>query len=973
MHVCALYKYSIFTTFIPAMKKYLFLLFALLFLQAAKCQQPDYTQYVKPMVGTGGHGHTFPGAVVPFGMVQLSPDTRDDDSWDGCSGYHHSDSIIYGFSHTHLSGTGCSDYGDILLMPTMKKTGERQKYPAKFSHKNEKAVAGYYSVKFNDDPIFVELTATARVGFHKYTFNRAGSGTVFLDIKHRDKLLEGEIKIVDDKTVEVFRRSEAWAKDQYVCARIEFSRAFKATKSPDGKKAFFYFPVKKGEVIMAKVALSQVDYAGARKNMDAELPHWDFEKVKEEAKAAWNKELGKIEVKTKQQNDLENFYTALYHCMIHPSLSSDVDQRYRGNDLKIHQGKTDHYTVFSLWDTFRGLHPLFTIIEQKRTSDFIHSFLAIYNEFGMMPMWELSGNETYCMIGYHSASVIADALGKGIGGFDTLAALNALIKSSNIDKFGIKQYAQKGYLGVEDEPESVSKTLEYAYDDWCIAQIARALGKQTEYNTYMKRSANWVNLYDGQSGFMRPRFNGGWYSPFDPREVNNHYTEANSWQYSFFVPQNIAGLIQESGGQEAFEKKLDLLFSTDSKTTGRNQADITGLIGQYAQGNEPSHHMAYLYNYAGAPQKTEKLVNKIVHELYKPKPDGLCGNEDCGQMSAWYVLSSMGFYPVTPGMPEYAIGTCIFDEVKIHLENGNTFTLKTQRQKPGDFYVGSVSLSTNQFQSNLTSLHHMDIMNGGVFQMNLVTDSKESKFGKNKKMLGALQKLQPAPALDAPMIFRDSATVKISTASINDKIYYSFNDTLFKPYEKYFTISANCKISAFSVRGKDTSAYTRGRFYKMKHPDWKASYNYKYNSQYSGGGNEALFDGIYGDANWRKGFWQGFQGKDVEITIDLGKEQLVGSFSATVLQDTRAWIVYPTHVEFKISADGKKFEPAAEAKNLVPADSLEAQVQTLSVIPFRPMLARYVKVILHQYGKLPEWHPGKGGDSFIFVSEINAK
>lgn len=815
-------------------KKFLLAIFLLPALTFLAQEKPDYTKYVNPKVGTGGHGHTFPGVVLPFGMLQLSPDTRNDGSWDGCSGYHASDSLIYGFTHTHLSGTGCSDYGDILLMPMMKKnTWDKGSFPARFSHKTEKASPGYYSVKLKDDPITVELTATARVGLHKYTFEKEGSATVFLDLTHRDKLLEGEIRVLDDRTIEVFRRSEAWAVNQYIYAVISFSKPVNVEKNEKGNKAFCTLQVKKGEMLLVKVAISQVDAEGARKNMAAELPRWDFEKTRSDAKAAWNTELSKIEVNTKNMTDLENFYTALYHCIIHPSLSSDVDFRYRGNDLKVHQGKSDHYTVFSLWDTFRGLHPLFTIIEQKRTNDFINSFLSMYNEFGMMPMWELSGNETYCMIGYHSASVVADALVKGIGNFDTNAVLNALVKSSNIDKFGIKKYAQKGYLSVEDEPESVSKTLEYAYDDWCIAQIAKMAGKLDIYNQYMNRSKNWVNLYDPQTGHMRPRFNGGWYMPFDPREVNNHYTEANSWQYSFFVPQNIAGLIQQSDGEKEFENKLDLLFSTDSKTTRREQADITGLIGQYAQGNEPSHHMAYLYNYVGAPQKTEKLVNKILHELYKPVPDGLCGNEDCGQMSAWYVLSSIGFYPVTPGMPQYAIGTCLFDEVKINLENGKIFTIKTTREKPTDYLVGSVSLSNNQFQRNLTNLHHADIMLGGIFTMNLVSSAEKSSFGKNKNMMGAFQKMLPAPVITSEMIFKDSAIVKITTGNILDKLYYAVNDGPLQVYEKYFTIRANSKVAAYAINGKDTSARSEGAFYKMKHPDWKVSYNYKYNKQYS--------------------------------------------------------------------------------------------------------------------------------------------
>ncbi|MGZ3863630.1 MAG: GH92 family glycosyl hydrolase [Bacteroidia bacterium] len=934
----------------------------------------DYTRYVKPMIGTGGHGHTFPGAVLPFGMVQLSPDTRNDGSWDGCSGYHYSDSLIYGFSHTHLSGTGCSDLGDIMLMPTMKKPSwDRGSFPAKFSHKNERASAGYYSVKLKDDPITVELTTTKRVGFHKYTFTKEGSASVFLDLTHRDKLLEGEIKIINEKTVEVYRRSEAWAKDQYVYAHIEFSKPVSVSKNEKGNKAHFGFPVKKGEIVLVKVAISSVDYEGAKKNMEAELPHWDFEKVRTEAVAAWNKELGKIEVATKSINDLENFYTALYHCMIHPSLSSDVDMRYRGNDLKIHRAKRDHYTVFSLWDTFRGLHPLFTIIEQKLSNDFINSFLDMYNEFGMMPMWELDGNETYCMIGYHSASVIADALVKEIGDFDTVAALNALVKSANEDKFGIRQYAQKGYLSVEDEPESVSKTLEYAYDDWCISQIARIAKRQDLYNQFTIRSKNWINLYDKETGFMRPRFNGGWLSPFDPREVNNHFTEANSWQYSFFVPQNIPALIQQAGGEKKLEEKLDMLFTTSSKTTGRDQADITGLIGQYAQGNEPSHHMAYLYDFVGAPHKTEKLVWQILHEMYKPKPDGLCGNEDCGQMSAWYVLSSMGFYPVCPGTPSYAIGTCLFDEVKIHMENQKTFTIKAQRQKPGDFYIGSISLSNNQFQKEMTSLHHRDILNGGVLQMNLTGPDKNLTFGKHKNMLGALQKMVPAPVLNAPMIFKDSTSVKIVAANIFDKIYFKVNNGGYRLYEGPFTVTNTSNIKAYIVNVKDTSAFAEGTFYKMKHPDWKVTCSYGYNKQYNGGGNEALIDGIYGDVNWRKGFWQGFQGKDVEVVIDMGKETEISEATVSVLQDTRSWILYPKKITVSYAGNNKVYTTMSETVNSVAADDMNVQTQKMSCASRSPVKARFLKVVLQQYGKLPEWHPGKGDDSFIFLDEIDVK
>lgn len=949
------------------------LLFVLIAASAA-AQQADYTQYVLPMVGTGGHGHTFPGAVLPFGMVQLSPDTRNDGSWDGCSGYHYSDSLIYGFSHTHLSGTGCSDYGDILLMPTMKKPAWDNAPPAaRFSHKSEKAAPGYYSVKFKDNPVQVELTATTRVGFHKYTFLRGGSASVFLDLTHRDKLLDGKIKIIDDTTVVVFRRSEGWAKNQYCYARIAFSKPVGVQKNKNGEKAFFSFKVKKGETIYIKVAISQVDGEGAKKNMDAELPHWDFAKTREAAKAAWNSELSKIEVKTQNISYLQNFYTSLYHCMIHPSLASDVDMRYRGGDLKVHAGTQHRYTVFSLWDTFRALHPLFTIIQQERTKDFVNTLLGFYKEAGLLPVWELSGNETYCMIGYHSASVIADALIKGIGSYDTLALLDAMVKSANTDIAGIQTYARKGYLAADDEPESVSKTLEYAYDDWCIAQVARLAKKQDVYEIFMKRSSSWVNVFDPQTGFMRARYNGGWYSPFDPLEVNNHYTEANSWQYSFFVPHNIAALMQLHGGAEAFEKKLDELFNAKSKTTGREQADITGLVGQYAHGNEPSHHMAYLYNYTGSAHKTQRLVWILLHEMYKPQPDGLCGNEDCGQMSAWFVMSSMGLYPVTPGLPQYAPGTCLFDEVKINLENGNTFEIKPMREKPGDFYVKEAALSNNPFQTDLMELHHMDIMRGGVLEMTLAGGAKKATKVRDAALPRDVELAVPAPVLNGQKVFKDSALLKISTQGVYDKLWYMVNNSAPRLYERALVLKHNARVKAYAVRGKDTSAVSEGMFYKMKHPGWKVTYNYKYNPQYHGGGEMALVDGVYGDVNWRKGSWQGLQGRDVELLVDVGKEREIKEVSASLLQDTRAWIIFPKKLSVEYSLNGKDFAPAGEATNGIAAESMDVQTAALAVKPAAPVRARYLRLRLEQFGNLPAWHPGKGGESFIFVDEIEVK
>ena len=606
-----------------------FLLSLFFFVNLAWSQ--DYAKHVNPFIGTGGHGHTFPGATTPYGMVQLSPDTRIDGSWDGCSGYHYSDSIIYGFSHTHLNGTGVSDYGDILLMPTMGEPSfDNKSYSSTFSHANEKASAGFYSVTLDKHHIDVRLTTSTRVGFHEYTFNKAGQANIILDLHHRDKLLDGKIRVIDNKTIEILRRSEAWAQDQYVYARIEFNVPLEMIKAIASSeylgnitKASFSKKVKKGEKILVKVALSPTSYEGAKLN-SSEIKHWDFDKVHKDAIAAWNKELSKIEVSSDDKDKLAIFYTALYHTMMQPNIAQDLDGKYRGRDNQIHQAEGfDYYTVFSLWDTFRGAHPLYTLIDKKRTSDYINTFIKQYEQGGRLPVWELASNETDCMIGYHSVSVIADAMVKGIEGFDYEKAFEASKASAMRDVLGLEAYKKNGFISIDDDHESVSKTVEYAYDDWCIAQMAMLLDKKEDYHYFMKRSQNWKNLFDWETGFIRPKKNGGWDKPFDPREVNNNFTEGNAWQYTFFVPQDIQGMIQAYGGKEKFEDKLDAMFNSESKTTGREQVDVTGLIGQYAHGNEPSHHMAYLYNYIGKPEKTNEKVKYILDNFYKNAPDGL--------------------------------------------------------------------------------------------------------------------------------------------------------------------------------------------------------------------------------------------------------------------------------------------------------------------------------------------------------------
>ena len=700
------------------------------------------TEYVNPFIGTGGHGHTYPGASMPFGMMQLSPDTRLD-GWDGCSGYHYSDDAIYGFSHTHLSGTGVSDYGDILLMPTNKAVlnnganGE-EGYSSKFSHDNETASPGFYSVHLDDTEINVELTVSKRSGVHRYKYPDSLNQYLILDLEHRDKLLEHDINIESATEISGKRFSSAWASKQMLFFNIKTSHPIKnwdkRTDSGITKKAI-QFENPNNEPVIIKIGISAVDVAGAKRNLEEEIGERTFLEIRKEANDSWEKELSKIVVEDDDEDKVITFYTSLYHTMLAPNLYQDTDGRYRGMDLEIHQTKDfDYYTVFSLWDTYRAAHPLYTIIDQKRTNDFINTFTAKYDEGGILPIWDLSGNYTGCMIGYHAVPVIADAYMKGIDGFDTAKAFEAMKHSAMQDKLGLESYKKYGFIPVELESESVSKTLEYAYDDWTIAQMAKEMGNQEDYETFIQRAQNYKNVYNPKTGFFQGRFRNTWFAPFDPFEVNFNYTEANAWQYSMYVPQDISGHMALMGGKEAYENHLDELFTVKAETSGRDQADITGLIGQYAHGNEPSHHMAYLYNYVGKPHKTQERVHEILTTLYSNSPDGISGNEDCGQMSAWYVLSSLGFYPVTPASNEYAIGTPLFKKATIHFENGKSLTIKKEGEGK---YVHGMSIEHERANygakrpNNKSFVSHEELMQGGQWIFNM--EAATQQMGKRRK------------------------------------------------------------------------------------------------------------------------------------------------------------------------------------------------------------------------------------------------
>jgi predicted alpha-1,2-mannosidase len=724
--------------------------------------QKKLTPYVNPFIGTGAvkgslSGNNYPGATVPFGMVQLSPDTRDEPEWDVASGYDHNDKFIAGFSHTHLSGTGAPDLFDILFMPY---TGDEKTragsagqpgsgYGSAFSHNNEVAKAGYYRVKLDDHDITAELTATAHAGFHKYTFPKGSKAKVIIDLNHSLKkpnfgchVIAAQFHMVNNHAVEGFRVITGWAKLRKVYFYAEFNKEIKSNDLVDGGtqyfdqklvngtdlRAIFDFDVTDGNPVMAKIALSTVSTQNARLNLTTEIPGWDFDKTVAQADAQWEKELDKIRVEgTEEQKQV--FYTALYHTSIQPNNYADVNGDYTGIDYTVHNTKGGFYSTFSLWDTYRAAHPLYTLIQPERSAGFVNSMLSQYKAYGYLPIWQLWGQENYCMIGNHAIPVVVDAVLKGIPGVDANKAYEAVKNSSVTDHPGspFKAWEKYGYIPENILSQSVSVTLEMAYDDWCVAQLAKKLNKTADYAHFMKRSAQFKNLYDTQTGFFRAKnTDGKWLTPFNPLQYGgnggNPYTEGNAWQYNWYVPQDVKGLIGLSGGDEKFAAKLDTFFNLNSKP-GEVNGNASGFIGQYAHGNEPSHHITYLYNYAGRPWKTQQYVAKICSELYNTSSSGYAGNEDCGQMSAWYVFSAMGFYPVNPASSVYVIGTPVMKKSAISLALGKSFTVLAPNVSAENIYIQSAKLNGKPYTR--TFITQQDITTGGVLEF--VMGSKPNK------------------------------------------------------------------------------------------------------------------------------------------------------------------------------------------------------------------------------------------------------
>ena len=727
---------------LKSMMKRLVNLLAAFILSVNCISAQNLTRWVNPFIGTGAvqsslSGNNYPGATVPFGMVQLSPDTREAPDWAQASGYDYNDSIIYGFSHTRLSGTGASDFIDILLFPTIS-----DKRKSTFTHQHEQARPGYYQVLLKDEKIQAELTASVHVGVHRYTCSDGDQLKLWLDLDHsankgswNRRIIQSQLRMVSPTVVEGYRIITGWAKLRKIYFHLEFSQPVLSNQLYDGNRMYentpvingtelrglFCFDKKWNKELICKVALSPVSIENARLNMATEVPGWDFEYIARAAETSWEKELKKIII---QGTDLQKkiFYTALYHTMVQPNTMSDVNGEYMASDYvtrSVAKGEV-HYSTFSLWDTFRAAHPLYTLIHTHRIPDFVKSMMRQYDYYGYLPVWQLWGQDNYCMIGNHSIPVIVDAVLKGVAGVDEEKAYEAVFNSSIVShpNSPFEVWEKYGYMPENIQTQSVSITLEQAFDDWCVAQLAKRLGKEKDYNHFMKRSAFYRNLFNSKTGFFQPKNDKGeWIEPFDPYKYGANrgypFTEGNAWQYFWYVPQNIPDLISLTGGNKAFVAKLDTFF-TVSYQSGALNDNASGFVGQYAHGNEPSHHVAYLYACAGEPWKTQKYVAYIMNELYNDSSSGYAGNDDCGEMSAWYVFGALGFYPVNPVSGEYVIGTPMLEEAVIQLPGRKTFTVKAPRKEDNEVYICSMKLNGEKYTKNYIT--HQNIMKGGILE-----------------------------------------------------------------------------------------------------------------------------------------------------------------------------------------------------------------------------------------------------------------
>lgn len=1006
------------------MKKLLLTVVATAFF--VSCGQSDPAQYVDPFIGTDAHGHTFPGATTPFGLVQVSPDT-DTQGWDWCSGYHSSDSSIIGFSHTHLSGTGGADLGDILLMPGAgavklepgTKADPGSGYRSRFSHGSEKASPGYYSVYLEDPRVRAELTATPHTGVHRYTYANAAEQYVIIDLRHgiQDNVHSAAFRQVDDRTIEGWRRSNGWASDHTVYFRAEFSRPIRkiraridgvdttGVQAGEGKRLVLAVcPDGHSKELEVRVGISMVDLAGAAANLQAEAASLKFDKLEDKARKLWNRELGKIRVSGGTAEERTVFYTALYHAFVSPNLLSDVDGRYVGADRNVHaktqQDSLPNYGLFSTWDTFRALHPLLTLVQPETNAAVVRSMLRYYEQTGRLPVWDLHMNENNCMIGYHSVPIIVDAYLKGqIPDSLGALALEAAVHSAMQDNYGgLPYYRSMGYLPSDKENNSVSKALEYAYDDWCIAQLAKELGNDSIYRVFIRRAQFYKNHFDPQDGFFKGRdATGQFRTPFDPTEISilgqGDFTEGSAWHYRFFAPQDVNTHIAMLGGDSAYIAAIDSMF-TSASTTADHSPDVSGLIGQYAHGNEPSHQVAYLYAYAGAPWKTQERVAEIKRTMYTVARDGLCGNEDCGQMSAWYVLSAMGFYPVTPGSGIYVLGTPTFPEVTLRMDNGRAFTVAAKGLNgEGDcknIYIQSAEYNGQPYTK--AYITHEMIEAGGKLVLHMgntpntsfgsaVEDRPVSQIPTDDALTSAklLEGVVFEPYLrDTLHVFGPTMVVypQLYMAEPGTRIVYttdgsepSVNSPVASAAGILLMRDTDLKLRAVTADGRisNTKEY---RFYKSLLHDATVTLDKGPSAPYVNGGAAALVDFALGGNSYVRPQWIGFDGENLSGVIDMGRVRSLSHVGFNAANEPGSWIVLPRDAIFEFSVDGTHYyRPVA----ITTADSRTAGSGAHYFGTSVPggVTARYIRFAIRN-GVLPEWHIGAGNPSWMFVDEIMA-
>ncbi len=983
-------------------------------------QNENLIQFVDPMIGTDGHAHTFPGATLPFGMVQLSP-SNDFKEWDWCSGYHYSDTILKGFAHTHISGAGLAALGDILLMPTYGqlkiKPGTEEDpdsgFRSRFSHDREEATAGYYSVVLDDYNVKVELTCTPRVGFHRYTFNSAGQGNVIIDPTHNimENVMETEVEILSDTEIRGWKHCNGEGGDRKVYFYAKFSKPFEKSgvaindtiqkslsKVTNRKvKAFVSFKLEVGEKVNVKVALSHVSYAGAKANFDAEAVGITFDQVWAKAKNLWEEKMNKVHIETDKISDKRNFYTALYHSMISPNLISDVTGEYVVEG-EVYHSDFNQYSNFSTWDTYRAVHPLMAIIEQEKTTDFVNSLASRHSDSKVgLPVWECLGHDNVCMIGYSTVSVITDAIMKDIPGIDYQAAYNAMRAAAfNLEKHS-NTYDVNGmnyYIKMDFVPgkigSSVSKTTEYNYYDWCISQVARKLAKNDDMHLFRQRSKGYRNLFDRKSGYLLPKLQNGKLVEVDMSKWDglvHNYVSGNIWGYSSYVPHDMGYLIRLHGGYHKFASWLDEIFTDTTEIGGSQHVDISGFIGKYGHGDEPSHQMPYLYVHAGQPWKTQKRVREILTRFYHDHPAGLNNNDDLGQMSSWYIFGALGFYPVCPGSNQYQVGSPAYQKASINLENGNVFTVVAKNNSDQNVYIQSAKFNGEEYTKPFIT--YQQIKNGGelVFEMgnqpnknwgNAKADLEEMygmKSLDDYKLHEEKQVLMPY-SNDSTFSFEKSKWVELLCNTEGAEIRYTIDGSepnlKSQKYEHPVQIrkDAMVKAKAFKKGLKESGTFI---VQYLKGIPFNAETGYPkvtVEGNDIGYGNKTgvlLLDGGFGSTTFNDGFWTGIDLKDMNVDIDLGTTRSISEVKPGILIYPGAWIFNPNKIEVYVSNDQENYHLIKNISMDSPED--ERRFIVRPSIQFQAVKCRFIKVKFKN-GPIPDWHMAGGRKHWIFVDEI---